>query len=108
MSVTVTLFKQPGNIKVSTEAGGGGGGVGVGEDGNDGGGGCRALPGSRQYSVEVHHRDEDKVPGAQDTVNSLQLLVQVVVFCLKNTIRLSTAIFTRSVQDKKAFVCVKL
>ena len=46
-------------------------------------------PRSRQYSVEVHHRDEDKVPGAQDTVNSLQLLVQVVVFGLKKTIRLS-------------------
>ena len=81
MSVTVTLFKQTGNTKVSTVE------VVVVVVGED-------SPRSRQYSVEVHHRDEDKVPGAQDTVNSLQLLVQVVVFSLKKTIRLSTAILT--------------
>ena len=35
-------------------------------------------PRSRQYSGEVHLRDQDKVPGAQDTVNCLQLLEQEV------------------------------
>ena len=35
-------------------------------------------PRSRQYSGEVHLRDQDQVPGTQDTVNSLQLFVQEV------------------------------
>ena len=35
-------------------------------------------PRSRQCSGEVHLRDQDKVPGAQHTVNCLQLLEQEV------------------------------
>ena len=35
-------------------------------------------PRSRQHSGEVHLSDQDKVPGTQDTVKSLQLLVQEV------------------------------
>ena len=31
-------------------------------------------PRGRKHSGEVHHRDQDKVPGAQVAVNSLQLL----------------------------------
>ena len=35
-------------------------------------------PRSRQHSGEVHLSDQDKVPGAQDTVNRRQLLVEEV------------------------------
>ena len=35
-------------------------------------------PRSRQHSGEVHLSDQDKVPGTQHTVKSLQLLVQEV------------------------------
>ena len=35
-------------------------------------------PRSGQNSGEVHLRDQDQVPGTQDTVNSLQLFVQEV------------------------------
>ena len=40
--------------------------------------GSEDSPRSRQCSGEVHLRDQDKAPGTQDTVDSLQLLEQEV------------------------------
>ena len=39
---------------------------------------CLCLPGSREDSGEVHHGDHGQVPGAQQTLDGLQLFVEEV------------------------------
>ena len=69
---------------------------------------CLCLPGSREDSGEVHHGDHGQVPGAQQTLDGLELFVEEVKDSLgRYNIEFSSSI-SRTVSSLSPLACVSL